>query len=93
MKKSGKKKKKKNEYDEVLACFEKLNKSIKMLGSVSKSLKTSAKVLKGPIKSNLSSTTENMKITAKIIENIKSTQSELIASKYSIFDANDLDII
>ena len=92
-KKSGKNRKKTNDYEEVLIYFEKLNESLKMLDSVSKSLKTTAKVLRGPIQTNLSKTNKNMKVTAEIIENIKSTQKELNIPRCSIIDAKDLDLV
>jgi len=92
-KKTKNKKKKISPYDNILMCFEKVNESLKVLNSVSKSLKTSASILKGPIKSNLAEIDNNMKTTVKIIDHFKSTDLQKKEPKYLIFDAKDFKII
>ncbi|MFX1277085.1 MAG: hypothetical protein ACFFBP_12825 [Promethearchaeota archaeon] len=92
-KKKEKKKSKKSIYDEFLESFEKLNESLEMMTSVSKSLRSTAEILRGPVQSNIANSKKNMKSTAEIIKDIKSTQIKLKGSKYSIFDADDLNII
>ena len=92
-KKKEKKRKKKNFYEDILSSFKKLNDSIELMASVSKSLRSTAKILKGPVQDNIANSTKNIKSTAKIINDIKDSQLKMGKSKVSIFDANDLNII
>ena len=92
-KKSKNKQKKASQYETIIMCFEKVNESLNVLHSVSKSLKTSASILRGPIKSNLSEIDKNLKTTANLIEDIKSSEKAIKKSKYPVFDAKDFRII
>ncbi len=87
------KQKKLTQYETIIMCFEKVNESLSVLHSVSKSLKSSASILKGPIKSNLSEIDKNLKTTANLIKDIKAKELAIKEPKYPVFDAKDFKLI